>query len=156
MDFIDYSNKKSRRRGYEYFKQKKVLAWELLDEHKYMGVVAGSGTSSYFVIIDLAHPRRSECNCPHAKGRQIICKHKMALYFTIFPDKAQEYIDAMHLEEEKEAEREINDLIDMALKKMKKSELAAELTSILLMGPDWQLQKFLDEHLEGWDEESDW
>ncbi|NMB97839.1 MAG: hypothetical protein GYA02_14710 [Clostridiaceae bacterium] len=40
-------------------------------------------------MINIVHPRKSKCNCPHADGRRVICKHMIALYFTVFPKEAK-------------------------------------------------------------------
>ena len=37
----------------------------------------------------IKHPRKSKCNCPFAEGRRVVCKHMIALYFTIEPQAAE-------------------------------------------------------------------
>lgn len=59
----------------------------------------------YNIHLDLNHPRKSTCNCPHAEGRRIICKHMVASYFAIFPEKAKEYIEEIKRYEKEKEER---------------------------------------------------
>lgn len=40
----------------------------------------------------MEHPRKSICNCPHADGRRVICKHMIALLFTASPEAANKHI----------------------------------------------------------------
>ena len=57
----------------------------------------------YRTIIDVLHPRKSQCNCPFADGRRVICKHMVALLFTELPNEAEAYM--LEIEEsEKEEE----------------------------------------------------
>lgn len=75
-------------------------------ECEYTGKVSGNGRS-YDVHIDLNHPRKLTCNCPYADGKRIICKHIVALYFSIFPKEAEAYIaevEAYESEQEEYAE----------------------------------------------------
>ena len=110
----------------------------------------------YSVEIDLAHPKRSKCDCPFADGKQIICKHKVALYFTAFPEDAEQfYDDALEYEEEQkkqqlEEELRQNELADLLVRKinsMKKDELRHALLELLFDGPEWQYESFLDRYL---------
>lgn len=88
-------------RGYEYYTGKKVLSLSQTGEDEYTGEVAGSAPAPYQVKINTAHVRQSRCNCPHADGRRVICKHMVALFFAAFPEEAEQYI-----EEVEEFERE--------------------------------------------------
>ena len=58
-----------------------------ISEYQYEGEVEGSESNIYSVMIDVQHPKRSICNCPHAEGSRRICKHKVALYLSIFPEE---------------------------------------------------------------------
>ena len=91
-------------RGYQYYTGKKVLSLAQTGEDEYTGQVAGSGPAPYQVTINISHPRRSRCNCPHADGRRVICKHMVALFFTAFPEEAEDYIKEVE-EYEREEER---------------------------------------------------
>ena len=68
-------------RGYDYYKQNKVLEIKQESETTFSSLVEGSGGVKYHVCIDIKHPRRSKCDCPHAKDRRIVCKHQMATFF---------------------------------------------------------------------------
>ena len=82
-------------RGYEYYTEKKVLSFTQTGGDEYTGQVAGNGPAPYQVKINTAHPRQSKCNCPHADGRRVICKHMVALFFAAFPEEAEDYIEAV-------------------------------------------------------------
>ena len=94
-------------RGYEYYTEKKVLSLSQTGEDEYTGEVAGSGPTPYQVKINTAHVRQSKCNCHHADGRRVICKHMVALFFAAFPDEAEQYI-----EEVEEFEQEEQDFME--------------------------------------------
>lgn len=89
MGYMECSNWNSRAKGLEYFKEKRVSNVEKINDNEYKGIV--HGTADYNVYLDLLHPRKSTCNCPYANGKRIVCKHKIALYFTINPLEAEEY-----------------------------------------------------------------
>ena len=72
MSILSLASGQSAYRGYDYFQNKKVLHVEPWGDTSYHGTVAGSNGASYDVTIDLAHPRKSQCTCPHAAGRRII------------------------------------------------------------------------------------
>ena len=74
MSLISLASGKSLWRGYEYYEDKHVHFHIQNGEFEYTGKVSGNGRS-YDVHIDLKHPRKSTCNCPHADGKRIICKH---------------------------------------------------------------------------------
>ena len=62
--------------------------------------------------IDIAHPRKSACNCPFAEGRRVICKHMVALDLAIFPEKEQQmmdYIEEQNQQYEREYELEMQE-----------------------------------------------
>ena len=63
----------------------------------------GSKDTIYHTYIDVSHPRKSQCNCPFADGRRVICKHMVALLFTVLPGEAEAYMHEIE-ESEKEAE----------------------------------------------------
>lgn len=49
-------------RGYEYYKCGKVLECKAEGADAF----AGSGSVRYSVTINVAHPKTSKCDCPHA------------------------------------------------------------------------------------------
>ena len=136
-------------RGYEYYKAKKVQRMEQLGEGEISASVSGSGGSVYDVQINVDHVRKSQCTCPHAAGRRIVCKHMVAAYFAVFPLEADQYIEDLEAYWEEEEQRQ-SDLVDAVVKyvsRMKKSELQQELLRILFDGPEWQLERFVDENM---------
>lgn len=149
MSLIDLASGASAWRGYNYYKDGKVLRCLRTEEARYEGEVSGSNGEVYRVRLDLEHPRSSECTCPHAAGKRIVCKHQVALYFTAFSAEAEKYYREV-IEAEKEAERE-RVRQEMAVidrvRKMKKSELQDALFELLFNGPEWQYERFAREQL---------
>lgn len=92
MGLLNLAAQRSIWRGLDYYERKMVLSCESDEPGIYDGSVAGSGENVYTVHIDLNHPRRSFCTCPFAEGRRVICKHMIALYFTVNPDATEEYL----------------------------------------------------------------
>ena len=83
-------------------------------------------------------------------GKRIVCKHMVALYFSIFPDVAKEYISLVE-EAEREQEEywdEIEDRLIKKINKMTKSDLQNALYSLLMDGPEWQFERFVSEYVE--------
>lgn len=112
MKLLDLASNNSFWRGIDYHKEKCVVSWEKIDEDCYHGKVKGSNGAVYDVTIDIAHPRRSVCNCPFAEGRRVICKHMVALDLGIFPEKERQYMKYIEdqnqlYEEEYEKETEM-------------------------------------------------
>lgn len=95
MGILESSSSESVNRGYYYYKEGRVLSFEKIEKYKYQGKVKGSGDNVYDVVLDLDKPRTSLCNCPFSKGNMRICKHTIALYFSIYPEEAEDYIDSI-------------------------------------------------------------
>lgn len=91
MSVLTIASNASKWKGYEYYEDKKVISWEQIDENQYSGLVSGSGDKKYKVIINLKKAKKSICDCPHAEGTRRSCKHKVALFFTIFLEEAKSY-----------------------------------------------------------------
>lgn len=145
MSLLSCASNASAWRGYDYFKQNHVLSYDLLGEGQFMGLVHGSNGELYTTSIDVSHPRKSKCNCPHADGKRIICKHMIALFFTVFPEEAQNFYDeAMRYQEEAEQyEEELQNKVIHYVEHMKKSELQQALLDLLFSGPEWQYDRFI-------------
>ena len=92
-------------RGYEYYKAGKVKSFEVVSEDVITGVVSGSDSNEYDVRIDIVHAKKSTCDCPHAEGTRRVCKHKIALFFTAFPQEAEAYIKEFEEYEKEEEQR---------------------------------------------------
>lgn len=95
--------------------------------------------------MNIDHPRKSKCNCPHADGKRIICKHIVATYFTALPLEADRvYAEAMAYQEEVEKrQEEMVDKVCRYIQRMKKSELQEALLQLLFDGPEWQYDRFI-------------
>ena len=95
----------------------------------YEGIVEGSGDNSYHVVIDLDHPRRSTCDCPFGEGSRRVCKHKVALYYSVFPEAADQALkEAQNWEAEEPRRREEERKeIEKYVKSLSKQQLREEL-----------------------------
>ena len=148
MGLLECASGASVWRGYDYFKEKKVVSLEVTGENIYSATVAGSSSEPYSVELHIDHPRKSKCNCPHADGKRIICKHIVATYFTVLPKEAERfYAEAMaYQEEEEKRQEEMSDKMIEYVSKMKKAELCQALLELLFDGPEWQYDQFIREH----------
>ena len=107
MGVIECASTNSVWRGYDYYKGKKVSKPEQIGDNTYRARVAGGAAAPYNVEIDTLHPRKSKCNCPHASGKRIVCKHMIATYFAVFTDEADRiYNEALEYEKEEERREE--------------------------------------------------
>jgi hypothetical protein len=127
-----------------------VLFAEKVDEYQYRGAVEGTADEPYEVLIDVILPRQSHCNCPHADGKRIVCKHQIAVYFKTFPKEAKKYkkeLDDYYEEEEQRYDR-IEEELAKHLKKSTKQELMEMVWDLLYEGPEWQFNRFVDRYLD--------
>lgn len=149
MSLLRAASSQSAYRGYRYFEEKRVTQLENVGDGLWHAVVLGSQDRQYSVTVDLAHPRKSQCNCPHADGRSIVCKHMAAVYFTLFPEEARQYMADLEAawKEEEEADREAEEQLRRYVLHMKKAELQAALLELLFDGPEWQYERFLRDRL---------
>lgn len=150
MGLLNCASGASAWRGYNYFLEQKVKSFKKFSDTRFEGVVSGSSGAEYQVSIDTEHPRSSACDCPHANGRRIVCKHMIALYFSVFPDEAKQYYDnvlAYELEKQRLQEDEEKKLIAHVLH-MSKTDLQQALLELLLEGPQWQYDRFFREHVD--------
>ncbi|MCD8254354.1 MAG: SWIM zinc finger family protein [Oscillospiraceae bacterium] len=147
MGLLDCASGASLWRGYDYYKEKKVLSVEKTDEDVFMATVAGSAKKPYSVELRINHPRKSKCSCPHANGKRIICKHIVAVYFTVLPKEAEKFYTEVIAaqEEEEQREEELADRVYQYVWHMKKDELQQALLELLFDGPEWQYDRFLRE-----------
>ena len=84
LKLVHLASNASFNRGLGYYQGKAVLNGEESGNGVYKGQVSGSQDNIYDVVININHPRKSVCTCPFAAGRQVICKHMVALYFFFF------------------------------------------------------------------------
>ncbi len=147
MEIISLASGNSCWRGLDYYKKKRIIKLNKINENVYESVVKGTG--NYNVHLDIEHPRKSTCDCPLAKGKRIICKHIVATYFAVFPRESKEFEE----EQEKlqqEYEKEQNEEYDKAIKclnKMSKQELINELIQVFDYGPEWIYNDFVKRNL---------
>ena len=104
MGLLELASNNSFWRGVDYYEHGKVSDWKKVADNKFEARVSGSDKKHYDVLIDVDHPKRSTCNCPHAEGTRRVCKHKVALYLTLFPEELQRIMKEV---EEWEAEEEV-------------------------------------------------
>lgn len=107
MALLDSASGKSLWRGMDYYKNNKVISVRKIDENTYSAIVKGNENNEYDVVLNLKHPKKSTCTCPFADGRNVICKHMVATYFTIFPDEEKRILrEAEEYEQELDTRRE--------------------------------------------------
>ena len=134
MSILSSASNASAWRGYEYYKQGKAEAYTKLNDNVYECHMEGSSPAPYHTVINIEHPRQSHCDCPHAKDRKIICKHMVALLFTVSPDQADGYlqeIEESEREEERRAQEHYKEL-ERYVKSLKKEDLQRELYNALI------------------------
>jgi uncharacterized Zn finger protein len=150
MRLLTLASGQSAWRGYEYFEENKVLTSNKISDTEINGRVRGSANNRYEVFIDLKHVRKSKCNCPHANGKRIICKHMIALYFSVFPKEANRYYNEVIAfeEEEKKRQEELEHKIINYIGRLKKNELQNLILEMLFDGPEWQYDRFVHMHIE--------
>lgn len=145
MGLIDIASGNSTWRGLDYCKENKVNGYKKISECEYQGIVSGSNNMKYNVSMDIEHPRKSKCDCPHAKDKRIICKHIVALYFTAFPKEVDKFLkEAEEAEREYEKyEEELEEKMIKYVKSMSKSELQDTVLELLYEGPEWMYDRFI-------------
>lgn len=134
MGLIEVASSNSVWRGMDYYNDKKVKSWECVGQGIYDGIVSGSGNNRYIVHIEKFHPRKSNCNCPFADGRRVVCKHMIALYFTAEPQAATDFLKEVEQWEEEEELREQERYEDLKqyVKSLSKAELQEQLLNALI------------------------
>lgn len=149
MSFMSLSSGKSLWRGYEYYKDNRVYYKSNKSDTEIEGKVVGNG-KTYTVSIDTEHPRKSKCNCPHADGKRIICKHMVALYFASFPKEAEGYYNEViaYEEEQERIQNEMEEKVINYINSLKKDELRQKLFEVLFDGPEWMFNRFYRENIE--------
>ncbi|MBQ2872644.1 MAG: SWIM zinc finger family protein [Bacilli bacterium] len=148
MGLISVASNLSAWRGYEYYKSKKVKNFKQLGADEYTGQVTGSD-GVYSIFLDTKHIRKSTCNCPHANGKRIICKHIVALYFEIFPKEADNYLELVE-ENEREAEQykiELERKLHKYINALSKEELREALLEVLYDSPEWIYERFIRDRI---------
>lgn len=157
MGMLDICSYNSYGRGLDYYESKRVKILRRLNEFVYDAQVEGSEV--YDVHLDVNHPRKSTCTCPHAAGKQVICKHKVAVYFSIFPEEAQKAINERNeyrreLEErEKEYDRKVKEerkRITEYVKSLSNKEVRERLINYMVHDAMEYIQDPYDEDDDEW------
>jgi uncharacterized Zn finger protein len=134
MSLWSLASNRSLWRGYDYYREGKVSSYEKVAEGVFESHIEGSGIDPYHTVIDVTHPRNSHCDCPFAEGRRVICKHMVALFFTVFPDEVAVLMQEVE-ESKREAERRQQEHykeLERYVKSLKKEDLQRELYNALL------------------------
>ncbi len=149
MGILETASGASVWRGYEYYNQNRVTNLNKVNDHVYTAIVRGSGNSKYNVSIDLEHPKKSTCDCPNASGRRVICRHKVAVYFDAFPQKAQNfYNEVIAAEEEAKRQQEEDEKrLEEYIAGLNRDQLVNIVFELLYDGPEWQFDRFIFNHL---------
>lgn len=150
MGVIKSASGSSVWRGLDYYKHNKVISYKRINDNECIGKIRGSNNKDYDVIMNTEHPRSSKCNCPHAKDRKIVCKHIVALYFTVFPKEAKKFEeDARKAEEEYEKYQEqLYDNVKRRIYFMTKGQLQEALLDVLNLSPEWVYERFVRDYIE--------
>lgn len=152
MSIFTSASGKSVYRGYDYFLKNKVANFVKISDIEYEALVQGSEEKPYKVHLNINKPKTSVCDCPFANGRRI-CKHMMAVYFTAFPDEAEDYKRQLeeYEAEEEQREQEFEELCEKVLDtidNMSADDLKQVLSQFLFEGPEWQFERFVDEWVD--------
>lgn len=150
MGVIKLASGNSAWRGLDYYKQNKIISYKKLNDNEYTGKVKGSNNKVYDVIMNIEHPRSSKCNCPHAKDRKIVCKHIVALYFSVFPKEAKKFEEDAEkaMLEYEEYQEQLYDNVEKRIYSMTKGELQDALLYVLNLSPEWVYERFVRDHME--------
>ena len=88
MSIFTKASNASYWRGFDYFERKQVKNIRKVSDGVYEAKVQGNET--YDVKVDLNHPLNSTCTCPFVQGNKKICKHMIALAFSVSPKDVKE------------------------------------------------------------------
>lgn len=143
MGVIECASGSSCWRGLEYYKKKRIININKINVNEFCSEVIGNG--NYNVYLNIKNPRKSTCNCPHANGKRIICKHIVAIYFSVVPNSASVF-EKEQERLEKEFENYQNKEYENFLKfinNMSKKELINEIVTIFDYAPEWVYDDFI-------------
>jgi uncharacterized Zn finger protein len=152
MEFVEHASSASAWRGYKYYTEDKVKSLTESVSGVFVAEVIGTASEPYIVRINVAQPKSSTCNCPHAsKGDHVVCKHMIAAYFHLHPEKAviyyQEYLRELdEAAESDEYEEDIHDIVQAYVENMEKDELQDALLRLLSDCPEWLFNRFVKEN----------
>ena len=120
MSIFDRASNSSYWRGFNYYENNHVFDIKHIDDDIYSAVV--KGTEDYDVVVDLKHPLKSTCTCPFTKGNHKMCKHMIALAFSVCQEEVlrAKKIRDDYFDEQERKERETDSLM-----KKKEKEIRA-------------------------------
>ena len=149
MGLINVASNESVFRGLDYCKKKKVGYYKKLSEFEYKAKVKGNYNEVCDVLMNIEHPRSSKCDCPHANGKRVVCKHIMALYFTVFPFEVDKFLKEIEEKQKKyvEYQEELYDKVVKHVNTMTKNELEGALIDILNVAPEWVYERFVRDYV---------
>ena len=149
MSILTAASSKSAWRGYEYYMEDKVQFVKKLDDTHFGGAVTGSEAEPYAVTIDIAHPKRSTCDCPFANGLKV-CKHMVAIYFAVFPEEAIKFKSAIDraLEEEEQYREELPGRIEKYINRLNKTQLKDLALNLIYELPEYEFERFIREFFD--------
>lgn len=149
MGIISSASGKSVWRGLNYYKINKINGYKKISDFEYEGKAKSSNNEVYNVFLNIEHPKKSSCDCPHAKDRRVICQHIVALYFTIFPSEVNVFLKEVEeaQKEYEEYEKELYNKTIKYIKTMNKKDLQDTLIDILDLAPEWVYDKFVRDYI---------
>ena len=118
MSIFNKASNASYWRGFDYFENGHVLDLKKISEDIYTAIVKGS--KKYDVKVDLSHPLKSSCTCPFTEGNHKICKHMIAVAFSVCPDEVKK---ANKIREEYYYEQEHKEELLEEIMKQKRAEI---------------------------------
>ena len=71
MGLINIASGSSVWRGLDYYNHQRVISYKQVSDSEYESIVLGSNHEKYHVFMDVSHPRKSTCDCPHANVREL-------------------------------------------------------------------------------------
>ena len=150
MSIINVASGSSLWRGIDYYKENKVLNYNKLNDFEFEAQVKGSNNEIYNVILNLNKPKMSSCNCKFADGRKVICKHILALYFTLFPEEVKriEHEAEIAEHEYEDYQEKLEEKLAKKLKTMSKDELRDSLEYMLNNSPEWLYDNYIRDFIE--------
>ena len=148
MSLMSQSSQAIRIRGYECYKNNMVIQSDMIDNYNYKGKVKGSGDAVYDVAINLKKPRLSICTCPYAKDNQKICKHMIALLFSIDMDAVEEFEEELHYIEEEELFRDDkkNKLVTRFINDISIGKLKQLVYDMLMSKEEWVIYQYIEDY----------
>lgn len=129
MGLLELASNNSFWKGLDYYEENRAINVNQVSNFEYTSEVKGREAEPYQVLINIKKPRTSQCTCPFAKDRRVICKHMVATYLTIFPEEGERIkkeAEEYEAENEKRWEEECKE-IEKHIYSLTKAQLRNEL-----------------------------